>query len=68
MLRRFYLWLEQGAYHAICRGCQRAVTDLSGGQVELEVESTPLLEEDKVAESPSEPAKRTVKKKRATRK
>ena len=34
MLRGFFLWLEQGAYRAICLGCQRAVENLSGGDRE----------------------------------
>ncbi len=66
MLRRFYVWLEQGAYRAICRGCQRAVEDLSGGDLVLDVEPTSLT--DETVESLPKPARQTVKKKRATRK
>ncbi len=68
MLRRFYVWLEQGAYRAICRGCQRAVEDLSGGDLVLDVEPTSLTDETETVESLPNPARRTVKKKRATRK
>ena len=68
MLRRFYVWLEQGAYRAICRGCQRAVEDLSGGDLVLDVEPTLLTDESEAVESLPKPARRTVKKKRATRK
>jgi hypothetical protein len=68
MLRKFFLWLEQGAYGAICRGCQRAVEDLSGGDVVLDVESTLLTEETKKADALPKPTKRPVKKKAATQK
>ena len=68
MLRRFYVWLEQGAYRAICRGCQRAVEDLSGGELVLDVEPMSLTNESETVEPLPEPARRTVKKKRATRK
>jgi hypothetical protein len=67
MLRGFFLWLEQGAYGAICRGCQRAVEDLSGGDVVIDVESTAITETEKTGALPK-PVKRPVKKKAATRK
>jgi len=68
MLRRFFLWLEQGAYGAICRGCQRAVEDLSGGKVVLDIEPALPLEEDETVDVLPKQARPTVKKKRATRK
>ena len=68
MLRKFFLWLEQGAYGAICRGCQRAVDDISGGDVKLDVESNLLTDESETNDALPKPAKRPVKKKTATRK
>jgi hypothetical protein len=68
MLRGFFLWLEQGAYRAICRGCQRAVEDLSGGEVVIDVESAAITDETEKTGALPKPAKRTVKKKAATRK
>ena len=68
MLRKFFLWLEQGAYGAICRGCQRAVDDISGGDIVLDVDSTLLTDETETNDALPKPAKRSVKKKTATRK
>ena len=73
MLRKFFGWLEHGAYRAICQGCQRAVDDLSGGDVILDVKPiTSLTDETEAVESLPEPEKvpekKPVKKKRATRK
>ena len=68
MLRRFFLWLEQGAYTAVCRGCQRAVEDLSGGEVVLDIEPALPLEQAEAVDALPKKARPTVKKKRATRK
>ncbi len=68
MLRKFFLWLEQGAYRAICRGCQRAVEDLSGGNVVLDVEPTRLKDESETVDALPKAVKRPVKKKTASRK
>jgi hypothetical protein len=45
MIERLFKWLEAGAYNAILRGCRRAVTDLTGGEVD--VEDPPKLEAPK---------------------
>jgi hypothetical protein len=68
MLRSFFLWLEQGAYRAICTGCQRAVEDLSGGEVVIDVESAAVTDETEKTGALPKPVKRPVKKKAATRK
>ena len=68
MLRRFFLWLEQGAYTAVCRGCQRAVEDLSGGEAVLDIEPALPLEQAEAVDALPKQARPTVKKRRATRK
>ena len=68
MMRKFFVWLERGAYGAICRGCQRAVEDLSGGDVKLDLEQRLLTDETETVDALPKPVKRPVKKKAATQK
>jgi len=37
MLKRFFVWLEDGIYGAIIRGCGRAARDLSDGDAVIDV-------------------------------
>jgi hypothetical protein len=41
MLKKFFAWLEKGAYDAVMRGVSRAVEAVTDGQV---VAEPPLLE------------------------
>lgn len=36
MIERLWKWLEDGAYNAILRGCRRAATEITGGDVDAE--------------------------------
>jgi len=35
MLSKFFAWLESGAYQAVMRGVNRAVQEVTGGEVEV---------------------------------
>jgi len=67
VLRGFFNWLERRSYQAVFSGCRKAVYDLSAGEVVVEADTPLLADEVETVEALPEPAKKPVKKKRATR-
>jgi hypothetical protein len=75
MLKRLFVWVEDGIYNAVVRGCGRAARDLSGGEAVIDVlsvagdSSSPDQLNDQTQPSlEAEPQQKPARKKAATRK
>ena len=66
MFGRFFLWLEQGIYEAVMRGCRRAVNEMSSGEVVADdgVSALPHETHEAIEEEKSKPPKKKVAKRK----